>query len=310
MKQKSKVKWFKYGPDIWKPNDAGHILDSIPNGIYIPSYHNDYGTYLQQTTLETDELLTLPSSIHEKVLNIIDRFIKSKELYKQYGFLYKRGILLHSKPGNGKSCLINIICNKIESQKDVLIIPINNIDQFEFFTLLINKIREAEPNKLLLVIMEDIDVLANSHKESTLLNTLDGINNIDNIIYLATTNYIEHLKARIINRPSRFDDRIYIDSLNKLDREYILTKKVDKDILKNYDIENILNKTEDYNFSYFIEFIKSVFILGYSIEETCEKLSIMKDFKKESSNNYEKENNSTIGFKIYSSNSPLHKGLK
>jgi len=42
------------------------------------------------------------------------------------------------------------------------------------------------------------------------LNLLDGVKQVDNIIYIATTNYPELLEERILNRPSRFDRRFHI----------------------------------------------------------------------------------------------------
>jgi SpoVK/Ycf46/Vps4 family AAA+-type ATPase len=55
------------------------------------------------------------------------------------------------------------------------------------------------------VILEDLDTIIESYGESDLLPLLDGENQVDNVVFVATTNYLSDLDDRIVNRPSRFD---------------------------------------------------------------------------------------------------------
>ena len=73
-------------------------------------------------------------------------------------------------------------------------------------------LREIEPDRKIILILEDIDNFINVDKAllTKLLQILDGSNKLDNIITIATTNYQEKLEERIANRPSRFDRRYEI----------------------------------------------------------------------------------------------------
>lgn len=79
--------------------------------------------------------------------------------------------------------------------------------------------------------MQDIRKL-NIH---TLLNFLDGTNSPENVIFVATTNYIEDIDSAII-RPGRFDHRF---KMGKVDKE--MAKK----ICNNWEVDyDILNKVQ------------------------------------------------------------------
>jgi ATP-dependent 26S proteasome regulatory subunit len=53
------------------------------------------------------------------------------------------------------------------------------------------------------------------------LSVLDGENQVDKVLNIATTNYPEKLDRRLVGRPRRFDRLIYIDMPNHVvRREY------------------------------------------------------------------------------------------
>jgi hypothetical protein len=70
-----------------------------------------------------------------------------------------------------------------------------------------------------------------------LLNILDGIGQMENTIYLATTNYPEKLKERILNRPSRFDRRYKIEKPDSNIRKFYFEKKLRDEDLKNINLD-------------------------------------------------------------------------
>ncbi|MFK5088309.1 AAA family ATPase, partial [Klebsiella pneumoniae] len=74
--------------------------------------------------------------------------------------------------------------------------------------------------------MEDIDATLEIYNESTVINLLDGVDRVDKIVFLATTNYPEKLGTRIMNRPSRFDKRFKVgyptDNTRKIYLEHLI----------------------------------------------------------------------------------------
>src|SRR5258705_13886621 len=93
-----------------------------------------------------------------------------------------------------------------------VILPLNSDTSLSIYSSCIPEIfRVIEKDRPLVIIFEDIENLCTGGStETLLLNVLDGLDQLENVVYLATTNYIEKLKERIMNRPSRFDRRIYV----------------------------------------------------------------------------------------------------
>jgi SpoVK/Ycf46/Vps4 family AAA+-type ATPase len=108
---------------------------------------------------------------------------------------------------------------------------------------------------------------------------LDGVNQIDKVVYLATTNYPERLGARIINRPSRFDKRFKIGHPNEESRKMYLEHLIGRDKINNLkiDIDKWVEDTEDFSLAHIKELFTAVVILGDNYEESVETLSEMRE---------------------------------
>ena len=296
MSEPKYEKWYRRDDSTYSPVKGGSIVESIDCGVYRPKYSSDIGYHFSRIPFDIEELFVMPSSIHERVIDSIKTFISAKKNYERYKFTFKRGVLLHGKPGSGKTCLIDLICKYCITQLNAVVITIADGNELALFSqeLSVN-LRMVESDRLLIVVFEDIDGLARGETETALLNLLDGINQINSVIYLATTNYIENLKERLINRPSRFDERIYIPFLNATDRRYYFEHKLLPEHLSTINIDLWVKETEEMSFAHLSELIKSTFILGEKFETVIARLKQMNDFKGENSTKYEREN-SRIGF--------------
>lgn len=296
MSEKKYEKWYKRDDSTYSPAKGGSMVEAIDCGVYRPKFSSDIGYYFSRIPFDIEELFVMPSSIHERVIDSIKRFISVKQRYEHYKFTFKRGILLHGKPGSGKTCLIDLICQHCMTELNAVVVTIADGSELAMFSELSVNLRMIEPDRLFIVVFEDIDgLVARGETETALLNILDGINQISSIIYLATTNYIENLKERLINRPSRFDERIYIPFLNATDREYYFKHKLSPEDLSTINLDLWVEETEGMSFAHLSELIKSTFILGEKFETVIDRLKQMNEFKAENSNKYEREN-FKIGF--------------
>ena len=191
--------------------------------------------------------------------------------------VYKRGILMHGPPGCGKSYLIQNIMNKIVA-KDGIVFTCNDENDVGHFIAFIAMFREIEPKRSIVVIIEDIDNVVENGRSilSNLLNVLDGVKQIDNVVYLATTNYPERLQERISNRPSRFDRVYEITHPDAKVREYYLRHKLHKEDLEKIDMDDWIEKTDGLSLSHIKELIVSVMILGKDLDEVLLHFGEMK----------------------------------
>ena len=109
--------------------------------------------------------------------------------------------------------------------------------------------------------------------ESELLTLLDGENQIDHVLNIATTNYPEILDKRITSRPRRFDRFVRIEVPSaEIRRAYLMEKLKDADAR---DVDEWVEATEGFSFACLAECIISVQCLGNSFESTIERLKKM-----------------------------------
>lgn len=308
-------KWIKRGTNTFIPTDNSQILKEIDAGVYDLRVAEGIGFYMVKRDLYLDEILEFPSKMHSSVLSSIKHFWTRKEKFKEYKFAFKRGILLHGKPGSGKSCIISLCMKYVTEQLNGVVIPLQNSGDLELYSKAIPEIfRVIEKERPIVIIFEDIENMCSqgSSSESLLLNVLDGLDQLENVVYLATTNYIEHLKERIINRPSRFDRRIYVPFLNYDDRLFYFKNKLKESDIKKNDIKKWATDTEGLSIAHLAELIKSIVIFDADYQETIDTLKEMNNFSALHSSRYEKETG-RLGFaneprteQAITSNPPIH----
>jgi SpoVK/Ycf46/Vps4 family AAA+-type ATPase len=254
------------------------VINTIPSGFYDVVWNSGVQQFtLKNSKLNIDELFELPSKEIEEILTDIDNFWLNNERYKTYGFTHKRGILMYGEPGCGKSGLINLITKRL-IKNNGLVININDENSMDGYLQIIPKLRNIEPNRPIIVIIEDIDGIAgtNSRDVSRVLNLLDGNKQISNVVYIATTNYPERLEERITNRPSRFDRRFKIDPPNREVRESYIKNKLTKEDLEKINIQEWLDETEGLSLSHLKELIISVIVTGREFNNVIGELNNLK----------------------------------
>jgi predicted AAA+ superfamily ATPase len=253
-------------------------VPKVPAGIYEVIWNRQLSQHtLKKQPFKTDELYQLPSYEIMDILRDIQNFWDRKDKYKQYNFVHKRGILMYGEPGCGKSGIIQLIAKQL-IENDGIIINIKDQDDVDHFMDFIATFRKIEPNRPLIVLLEDIDSIAgeNSHSTSRLLNILDGVKQIEDVVYIATTNYPEKLQDRITNRPSRFDRRYKVELPNEEIREaYIRHKLTDEDV-ENVDIKEWVKRTEGMSLSHLKEVVISTIVMGREFEEVMDNLEGLK----------------------------------
>jgi energy-coupling factor transporter ATP-binding protein EcfA2 len=271
-------------PVCWSRLDDDEFLPSystqpkVPSGVYEIVWNTPHNTYtLKKQPFKTDELYHLPSPEIMSILDDINSFWNRVEIYKEYRFVHKRGVLLYGQPGCGKSGIIQLL-SKLIMEKDGIVINVKDEDDVDSFTKFIPTFRNIEPNRPLVVILEDIDSIAgeNKYQISRLLNILDGVKQFENVVYIATTNYPEKLQERITNRPSRFDRRYKIEPPNREIREAYLRNKLTENDLKSININEWIKRTEGMSLSHLKELVISTIVLGHTFEDTIRNLEGLK----------------------------------
>ena len=253
-------------------------VDQVPSGIYELQYNRNVSQItLKKQPFKTDELYQLHSYEIQDILKDIQDFWDRRDKYREYNFVHKRGILMYGEPGCGKSGIIQLIAKQL-IENNGIIINIKDQDDVDFFIDFIATFRKIEPNRPLIVLLEDLDSIAgeSTYYTSKLLNILDGVKQIEDVVYIATTNYPEKLQERITNRPSRFDRRYKVELPNEEIREAYIRHKLKEEDLKNVDIQEWVKRTEGMSLSHLKEVVISTIVMGREFEEVMDNLEGLK----------------------------------
>lgn len=247
-------------------------VESVPAGLYDIKSSMEHGLYLEKRSVILDELFQIPDQSVLEIIADMKKFWGSRQRYADYGITYKRGILMYGPPGTGKTSLINLLIAQIIAEYNGIVINMESIDSF---IPMANNLRSLEPDKPILAIIEDLDSFMSYNSTKQFLNLLDGNMQIDNVVYLATTNYLERLEDRIKNRPSRFDRRYEIGYPTREAREFYIKKKLKPEDLKDIDLQKWISDSEGFTFAHIREMIVSVIVMEGDYEKCVKQLKDM-----------------------------------
>lgn len=261
------VQWSLGGNGRFSP--VGATAVRLPAGIYEP-FANPGMWGLERVVISSDSIYTLPDMATELVLAEVNKFWSSEQRYRDHNLLYKRGLILWGPPGGGKTITIKLLMNELVNLDGIVIIAQN----INLTVMCLKAIRRIEPKRNVIVVLEDIDEIINFNSEASVLSMLDGENNIDNVLHLASTNYPEKLGARIINRPSRFDRRVYVGMPSNEARHAYLDKTTKGNLSKD-NLTKWVKDTDKLSIAHLRELVAAVYCLDQPYDEVIDRLQNM-----------------------------------
>src|SRR5882672_4950826 len=169
--------WLKRSNNTFLPTDNSKTQDRIDAGVYSINNNPNIGFYLVKKDLNLDELIQLPSVEGLQVISSIKKFWSRQDKFKEYGYAFKRGILLYGVPGGGKTSIINLLCQYLVENMDGVVFTLCSSNDLGMYTTFMPEIyRIIEKDRPIITIIEDIDGLCQERGiESQLINVLDGI---------------------------------------------------------------------------------------------------------------------------------------
>ena len=241
-------------------------------------YGGRSGRYIDVDFKTFDDVF-LPDEQQYQITNGIEKFIKNIPWLEEHHIPTHYGILLYGTPGCGRTSIIKALIHKYK------VIPHYIQELGDLPELVLAQLpKQKTPNNIIhMVICEDVDcTLFNRQKGfkesedtnedngiprlrskrtslSSVLNSIDGMVNPHNTIFVFTTNHIEELDPALI-RPGRMDLRLEIkpcceETLNKFTKKFfnkeipsgfkckpdVLFSTLQTKVLEGYTFEDILN---------------------------------------------------------------------
>ena len=158
-----------------------------------------------------DDVIMDPK-VKQNLINDVQSFFENRDLYQKYKVPWKRGIILHGVPGNGKTLSIKALINYLSKLPNPIpalyVKSLNNKCDMPQWSVdsIFSKARKMAP---CLLILEDLDSMIVEKVRSYFLNEVDGLKSNDGILMIGSTNHLNRLDPAISKRPSRFDRKYH-----------------------------------------------------------------------------------------------------
>jgi hypothetical protein len=221
--------------DDWeKKRDRSNLEIEVIGGNAI-SYSRD---------LTWDDLF-LEDSYKQQIITTVDGFLASQDLYKRRKVPWKRGIVFWGPRGNGKTSALKVIMSIYDQLKPVTI----QAGHSAMDEILEDAFLYAAEHAPALLFFEDLQELMREIDTSHFLQLLDGVENRDGLLIVATGNDFRQLEDNIMSRPRRFDKKIEFPLPNReLADKYL--RKWFEESLDDEGYKRILDKALQKKFTY------------------------------------------------------------
>jgi hypothetical protein len=256
------TQWTTSGPDTFVA--VPPTISKLVPGVYTMEPVRG-SIHFHRRKIEVDDLLKFPNSQADKIMSEISSFWKKGKLFKEYGFLHRRGYLLYGPQGSGKTVLVQQVVADIVKDGGIAFICENPC----ILESGLEEFRSIEKNRPVVCLFEDIDATVAKYGEDALLSLLDGETQINRVLNVATTNYPEKLDPRIVARPRRFDRILWIGMPTNEVRRMYFEKKLN---IKTNELDKWVNSTDEFSFAACAELVISVKCLGIEFEKAIDIL--------------------------------------
>ncbi|KAF9730528.1 ATP-dependent Zn protease [Paraphaeosphaeria minitans] len=203
------------------------------------------------------EDVILDPKMKKALTEVANKFFDNEEIYREYGVPWKRGLIFHGPVGNGKTISLKALMHTVqERKKPVVTLYVKSAPYPWNIRQVFQMARSMTPCML---VLEDIDTIVTKETRSYFFNEVDGLENNDGMLMIATTNHLDELDPGLSKRPSRFDRKYLFPLPNKGERalyaQYWRHKLKNR---KSIDFPSTLcdavaEITEDFSFAYLKE---------------------------------------------------------
>lgn len=242
----------------------------------------------------------------KSIMDEANNFFSKLDIYDQLDRPKKRGVLIYSSPGQGKSSTIAQFCNESRQTEPgtvVIVWPTSKVSADEILDLFTVEATFSKKCTRLILVLEDIggsefEEGARRGVDSGLLNLLDGVSFTFKLptFIIATTNHPANLLESLADRPGRFDLMLELKPPSKEERLKLISFISKRDLTKE-EIEVFSHKEcDELSIAHLDEIVVRSLLHNKDMKETLREIL---DHRKNVSKAFEDiKRKSGIGFSL------------
>ncbi|KAJ5273945.1 ATPase [Penicillium angulare] len=195
--------------------------------------------------------------IKKRLQQAVERPLKHPQRMQRLNVKSKKGVLLYGPPGCSKTLTVKALATEAGlnflAVKGAEILSMYVGESERSLREIFRKARAARPS---IIFFDEIDAIAARRSSSssggvnvltTLLNEMDGIEELRNVLVIAATNKPDVLDPALM-RPGRLDNILYIGPPDFEARKEILRIWTDKSVIHDeVDLDELATQTEGYS---------------------------------------------------------------
>ncbi|SMR55069.1 unnamed protein product [Zymoseptoria tritici ST99CH_1E4] len=194
---------------------GGWLLDDVV-WVYDGYWYQDKKLYAEVSKMEWSKVI-LDEGMKREIQQAADKFFDSKDAYDDLGVPWKRGLLFHGPPGNGKTISIKALMHGLLSRRPHRIptLYVKTAPREYNIKDVFDQARRLAPCML---VLEDVETIVTPSTRSYFFNQMDGLEDNSGLFVVASTNYLDRLDPGLTSRPSRFDRKYLFPLPNEHER--------------------------------------------------------------------------------------------
>jgi hypothetical protein len=239
----------------------GQVISFGPE-ILGPAVGSTPLTFLPRTTVTREQLILPAELLTDLERQVIGVAAHSRRLLAS-GQHLKRGVLLYGAPGTGKTHTVRYLLGLLP---ELTVIAISG--------RALGRIREAcsvaRTLQPAIVVVEDVDLIAEERTARPgehpllfqLLNEMEGLNPVDDITFLLTTNRADLLEPALAARPGRVDLAAELPLPDAAARRALLRLYQGNLVLDGVDLDEVVERTDGVTAPFLRELLRKAALLA------------------------------------------------